>query len=254
MRISERIINRFIIAFFVVFFIAIVFYGYTSNAKKVYAYGTPISCTDYNSLLGQMSKAGNTPSGENIGDVEINALNNSVVQCNLNNTVVINVSNVSYTDVGSSSGRGILPSYTYTFYTPTSNIVQSNTTAPQYTATSGCSNSGSVQSSCVSCLDQNFAPGASPGQYIYTDFGCINTSVYGVINFTYKIVMALAFMIAFAVLIFSGYLIMISGGDPERLNRGKSLMTKAITGLLLIVFAYVILTVIGNIFNIPALQ
>lgn len=253
MRISERIINRFIMVFFVVFFIAIVFYGYTSNAKKVYAYGTAISCTDYNSLLGQMSKVNSTPSGENIGNVETYPLGNTSTQCNLDNTVVINVNDVSYT-LGVTPSRGGVAKYTYTFYTPTSNIVQSNTTAPQYTATSGCSNSGSVQSSCVSCLDQNFAPGASPGQYIYTDFGCINTSVYGVINFTYKIVMALAFMIAFAVLIFSGYLIMISGGDPERLNRGKSLMTKAITGLLLIVFAYVILTVIGNIFNIPALQ
>ena len=253
MSVSEKIINKSIIAFFIIFFVAIVFYGYISNVQKVYAYGTPITCSDYNSLLGQMAKVNSTPSGENLGSVETYPLGNSQTQCNLNNAVVINVSYVSYT-IGVTPSRGGVAKYTYTFYTPTSNIVQSNTTAPQYTATSGCANSGSVQSSCVSCLDQNFGPGASAGQYIYTDFGCINTSVYGVINFTYKIVMALAFMIAFAVLIFSGYLIMISGGDPERLNRGKSLMTKAITGLLLIIFAYVILTVIGNIFNIPALQ
>jgi hypothetical protein len=60
-------------------------------------------------------------------------------------------------------------------------------------------------------------------------------------------------MIALAVIIFAGYLIMVSGGDPDQLNRGKSLLTKAIIGLLVIVFAYVMLTTIGTIFGIKFL-
>ncbi len=126
-----------------------------------------------------------------------------------------------------------------------------------YNINSACSGVGSSYSNaCMSCISKGISSSGSNSQYnhVYTDFGCINTSVKGIINFTYKLVLTIGFMIAFAVIIFSGYLIMMSGGDPEQLNRGKSLLTKAIIGLLVIVFAYAILITIGNLFNISYLQ
>ena len=124
---------------------------------------------------------------------------------------------------------------------------------PKYSINSSCATQGTVNSQCVSCLTNN-GKGNPNFQYVYTDFGCVNTSLYGVINFVYKLVLTLAFMLAFAVIIFAGYLIMVSGGDPEKLGRGKSLMTKAIIGLLVIIFAFILLNSIGYIFNIQFLQ
>ncbi len=128
---------------------------------------------------------------------------------------------------------------------------------PAYSTNSACSGVGtSYTNACIACVSQGISPSGSNSQYnyVYTDFGCINTSVKGIINFTYKLVLTIGFMIAFAVIIFAGYLIMMSGGDPEQLNRGKSLLTKAIIGLLVIVFAYAILITIGNLFNISYLK
>ncbi len=165
--------------------------------------------------------------------------------CKVNNTTVnqINVGNISSVESLATLIQGTNNFIIY-FYKPTSTSTSNSTS--KYSVSSACGGN----SQCISCVSK----GGSTYQYIYTDFGCIDTSLYGVINFVYKIVLTLAFMLAFAVIIFAGYLIMVSGGDPEKLGRGKSLMTKSIIGLLVIIFAFIILTSIGAIFNIQFLQ
>lgn len=51
--------------------------------------------------------------------------------------------------------------------------------------------------------------------------------------------------IAFLLIVYSGFMIISSGGDPEKLNAGKQLLTAAVFGLLFMIFGVFILRIIG---------
>ena len=58
--------------------------------------------------------------------------------------------------------------------------------------------------------------------------------------------------IAFALILYGGFLIMTSQGDPKRLSAGQETMTSAIMGVILLVFSVFILKLIGvDILGIP---
>ena len=60
--------------------------------------------------------------------------------------------------------------------------------------------------------------------------------------------------IAFLLMIFAGFQIITSSGDPQKLQAGKELFTSAIVGLILIIFSVFLLELIGvRILNIPGL-
>jgi Co/Zn/Cd efflux system component len=64
--------------------------------------------------------------------------------------------------------------------------------------------------------------------------------------------MGLAGGIAFLLILFGGFQIMVSAGNPEQMNAGKEMVTSAIAGLLLIIFSVFLLRLIGyNILRIP---
>jgi hypothetical protein len=51
--------------------------------------------------------------------------------------------------------------------------------------------------------------------------------------------------IAFLLILYAGFMIMTSAGNPERLKAGQELLTSAISGLILLIFSVVILKFIG---------
>jgi hypothetical protein len=58
---------------------------------------------------------------------------------------------------------------------------------------------------------------------------------------------------AFALIVYSGFMMMTSQGDPKRLEAGRELMTSAIMGIALLIFAVLVLYVIGvDILQIPS--
>lgn len=58
--------------------------------------------------------------------------------------------------------------------------------------------------------------------------------------------------IAFILIVIGGFQIILSSGNPERVKAGKEMITSAIAGLLLIIFAVFILKLIGaDILKIP---
>ncbi|MFH1971561.1 MAG: pilin [Patescibacteria group bacterium] len=60
--------------------------------------------------------------------------------------------------------------------------------------------------------------------------------------------------IAFLLIIYSGFMIMTSSGNPERLKAGQELLTSAIAGLIMLIFSVFILRVIGvDILKIPGI-
>src|SRR5258708_27681672 len=88
--------------------------------------------------------------------------------------------------------------------------------------------------------------------YIITDFGCLpNDPVHFVEQF-YGIGLGFVAAIALVALIYGGYIIMTSRGDPRRVNNGKSYIYYAIAGLLLAIFGYVFIqTVLVDILHVP---
>ena len=51
--------------------------------------------------------------------------------------------------------------------------------------------------------------------------------------------------IAFLLILYSGFMIMSSAGDPTRLKAGQELLTSAISGIILLIFSLFILNFIG---------
>jgi hypothetical protein len=78
------------------------------------------------------------------------------------------------------------------------------------------------------------------------------TTTGGFVSYLLRWGMGIAGGIAFIMIIYSGYLVISSGGNPQKLQAGKELLTAAISGLLLLVFGAFVLEFIGvDILNIP---
>ncbi len=100
--------------------------------------------------------------------------------------------------------------------------------------------------SCETC----FSAGKS-----WTAIGCIETTPQGFITQFLTFAIGIAGGIAFLLILFGGFQMMTSAGNPERLTAGKELVGAAISGLLLIIFSLFLLRLIGfSILGIPGFK
>lgn len=88
---------------------------------------------------------------------------------------------------------------------------------------------------------------------ISTAIGCINAmDAGGFVGELFKLSIGIAGGIAMLLILFGGFQVLTSAGNPEHLNAGKELIGSAITGLLMILFSTFLLKVIGvDILCIP---
>ena len=87
---------------------------------------------------------------------------------------------------------------------------------------------------------------------INTAIGEISTEPQGFVKRIFSLVLGIAGGIALILIIISGYKFMASQGNPEALTGARDQLTSAVVGLLFIIFAFVILQVIGvDILKIP---
>lgn len=87
-----------------------------------------------------------------------------------------------------------------------------------------------------------------------TAIGTINTTPSGFIQKVFGVILSFSGGIALLLIIFSGYRLMTSQGNPEKLQGARETLTAAIIGLLFIIFSLVILQLIGvDILHIPGL-
>jgi hypothetical protein len=97
--------------------------------------------------------------------------------------------------------------------------------------------------------------GSCPENRINTAIGCIPVQPLRFVPFITSWAIGIAGGIAFLLMLYAGFTIITSSGDPQRLQGGKELLTAAISGLLLIIFSIFILRVIGiQILAIPWLN
>ena len=81
---------------------------------------------------------------------------------------------------------------------------------------------------------------------INTAIGCIPLSNMTVFTgFLLKVGLGIGGGIAMLLIIYAGFIITTSSGDPKRLQGGKELLGAAIGGLMLLIFAVFILRLIG---------
>ena len=103
---------------------------------------------------------------------------------------------------------------------------------------------------CQACVESQEKP-----QGVWTGVGCIKTSPAGFIKSIFGIVLGLAGGIALILIIYSGYKMVMSSGNPETLQGARETLTSAIVGLLFIIFSFVILEIIGvDILQIPGFK
>lgn len=87
---------------------------------------------------------------------------------------------------------------------------------------------------------------------IRTPFGAISTDAGNFIKDLLRVLLSISGGIVLLLIIRSGYQLMTSQGNPEKITEAKDRITSAIIGLLFLIFSLVILEVIGvDIFNIP---
>lgn len=95
------------------------------------------------------------------------------------------------------------------------------------------------------CLPQNpYGSGSLAG----------STDLMGLVTIVLKALLFLSGIVAVIAIIIGGYLYMTSGGNEEAAEKGKKVLLNAIFGLILVILAYVIVSVIttsltGNIAN-----
>ncbi len=88
-----------------------------------------------------------------------------------------------------------------------------------------------------------------------TDFGCIPNDPVAFVAKFYGIGLGLIGGVAILFIIYGGYIILASQGDPVKLNTGKSYIYYAIAGLLLAIFGFVFVQVIVvDILHIPGFK
>jgi hypothetical protein len=90
------------------------------------------------------------------------------------------------------------------------------------------------------------------GSEIPTGIGCIPTDPTELVLKILEIAVGVAGGIALLSVIFGGFKVLTSGGNPDAINEGKGMITNAIAGLVLILFSVAILNIIGfDILGIP---
>lgn len=104
--------------------------------------------------------------------------------------------------------------------------------------------------------EEKLPPGqlsCNEGKGIDTAIGCIpigNSSE--LIGFILRWAIGIGGGIAFLLMVYAGFIIMTSTGNPERLKGGQELLTSALAGLIMLIFSVFILRIIGiDILQIP---
>ncbi len=87
---------------------------------------------------------------------------------------------------------------------------------------------------------------------MWTAIGCIPTDAGGLFGKFFTLGIGIAGGIAFLLILFGGFQILTSAGNPEQLTAGRELIGSAVAGLLMIIFSVFLLKLIGlNILGLP---
>jgi hypothetical protein len=94
--------------------------------------------------------------------------------------------------------------------------------------------------------------GSSAGSCINTPIGCLPTNMNDFASDFVSLATGIAGGVAFLLMVFGAYRLMFSAGNPEAIQQGRQVITAAVIGLVVIIFAVFILRLIGiTILGLP---
>lgn len=98
----------------------------------------------------------------------------------------------------------------------------------------------------------NNAPPTKGDESVNTAFGNISTEPKQLVNTVLTIAIGIAGGIAFLLIVYGGFRLAFSQGDPKAVQEARDIITSAIVGLLLIIFSVFLLNLIGvDILGLP---
>lgn len=98
----------------------------------------------------------------------------------------------------------------------------------------------------VGCSNDSSNPGVA------TAIGCIHTNPAEFAKDLLRFIIGISGGLAFLMMLLGAFQMLTSAGNPETLNAGKERLTSAVIGLLFVIFAVLLLQIIGaGILNIP---
>ena len=101
-------------------------------------------------------------------------------------------------------------------------------------------------------VEQVYAQTPCPPNQTPTDLGCLPADPVAFTTTIYSWGLGLLSFVAVIFMIIGGYNIMMSRGNVEQLERGKSYIFYSIAGLLLAIFGFVFIEIVtGDILKIP---
>lgn len=90
---------------------------------------------------------------------------------------------------------------------------------------------------CIACLAQEGKT--------WTVIGCIPTSAGGFVQIILEVAVKMIGGIAFLALLYGGFLLLTSGGDVQKITKGKAIVASVILGVVLVIFSVFILKQVG---------
>jgi len=88
--------------------------------------------------------------------------------------------------------------------------------------------------------------------FINTAIGRVPTDPTALVNTIFRFALGIAGGVAFLLIVYGGFKLAFSGGNPENIQSGREVITSAIVGLLIVIFSTFILQLIGiNILGLP---
>ena len=132
--------------------------------------------------------------------------------------------------------------------TPTATASPSDTQCP-FAGRGNCMTTGCGQPDYKSCRNYTCGNGKTIHNVCILT---VPTNPTLLIKSLFGIILSLSGGIALLLIIYSGFSMMVSQGDPEKVKGAKETMTSAVVGLLFIIFSLVILQLIGfTVLRIP---
>lgn len=88
-----------------------------------------------------------------------------------------------------------------------------------------------------------------------TDFGCLPSNPVGFVEKFYGWGLGLLGMVGVLYMIIGAYLVLMSRGNIEQLQKGRTYIVYSIAGILLAIFGFVFIEIIGrDILKIPGIN
>ncbi len=117
---------------------------------------------------------------------------------------------------------------------------------PADSGNNSATNSGSSSDSYSNTLPGALKGGCTSGSELDTAIGCINIgNTKDLATFFFSWSIGFGGGIAFLMMVWGGYLVMISKGDPGKISGGKSIIESGLSGLLLLIFSTFFLELVG---------